>query len=609
MSDGSRAQPKQARLSAACGAPPLWTVGCAAAVAAALAASLSAFSAVSALRTSLVAAPRSGFCSRNLASSGLKPRSGSATCSRRTASRRASAVQGSHIRGAPLRRPGRPAVARPRQSRSHAIRVSAFARLKVHQQRRRVPHPRLVVTRGSLPRFVPDLRPRSGEQRGQGAHLFREVGGHDREPRAQTGEPRDLAVCDLVIVLRLRVRVGLVEQLLGDLCAPHRPQRPQLLQPRGGGACVGGREAEAQRGAFVRLQVEEPHDHAHPVSMQVSDSHTDHCFYCYYYYYYYDSLLLPPLRASLLPSKPQWGTRASARRQRSRVAGGAKGFRGPTRPPATSPRSRWREPPRPRRCRHCRRLAGAAAVSAEARHATAGATSEVCPCPAPQARAAAAVAPPYRPAPYVRSSLAQARGARATPHPPPYPPPNPPPYPPPHPPLRLRPMRRLPRPSPSPPTPMRRAALTTRRGDRHHSNRRPRTASPHLASAPQLLRRKARQAARRAARRVAARVQPAGNVAASAPGRASQRRPRRSAATHPLGSADRRRGTQQHAAAVPRLWPPTRNRVGPRSSSPVWRCTWLGTGLGSGSGLGSQQQFGVALYPVAGRHPQRVAER
>eukprot|EP00964_Phaeocystis_antarctica_P098028 scaffold64100_cov54-Phaeocystis_antarctica.AAC.3 len=70
-----------------------------AAAAAALAASLSAFSAASASRTSLVAAPRSGCCARSLASSGLKPRSGSATRSPRTASRRASDVQGSHMRG------------------------------------------------------------------------------------------------------------------------------------------------------------------------------------------------------------------------------------------------------------------------------------------------------------------------------------------------------------------------------------------------------------------------------------------------------------------------------------------------------------------------------
>ena len=56
------------------------------------------------------------------------------------------------------------------------------------------------------------MHPRGGEERGQRAHLPGEVGGHDREPRAQAGEPRDL-----VVVLRLRVRVGLVEQLLGRL--------------------------------------------------------------------------------------------------------------------------------------------------------------------------------------------------------------------------------------------------------------------------------------------------------------------------------------------------------------------------------------------------------
>eukprot|EP00964_Phaeocystis_antarctica_P003408 scaffold1832_cov32-Phaeocystis_antarctica.AAC.1 len=99
MSDGSRAQPKQAKLSATCDvAPPSSTAGGAVA---ALSASLSAFSAASASRTSLVAAPRSGCCSCSLASSGLKPRSGSATRSPRTASRRASAVQGSPMRGAP----------------------------------------------------------------------------------------------------------------------------------------------------------------------------------------------------------------------------------------------------------------------------------------------------------------------------------------------------------------------------------------------------------------------------------------------------------------------------------------------------------------------------
>eukprot|EP00964_Phaeocystis_antarctica_P014454 scaffold7958_cov45-Phaeocystis_antarctica.AAC.3 len=67
----------------------------------AAAVSLSAFSAFSATRTSLVAAPRSGCCARSLASSGLKPRSGSATRIPRMASRRAPEVQGSHMRGAP----------------------------------------------------------------------------------------------------------------------------------------------------------------------------------------------------------------------------------------------------------------------------------------------------------------------------------------------------------------------------------------------------------------------------------------------------------------------------------------------------------------------------
>eukprot|EP00964_Phaeocystis_antarctica_P067997 scaffold41205_cov62-Phaeocystis_antarctica.AAC.1 len=97
MSDGSRAQPMQARLSAAfAGAQPTSAAG--GAVSAAALASLSAFSAASASRTSLVAAPRSGCCARSLASSGLKPRSGSATRSPRTASSRASGVQGSHMR-------------------------------------------------------------------------------------------------------------------------------------------------------------------------------------------------------------------------------------------------------------------------------------------------------------------------------------------------------------------------------------------------------------------------------------------------------------------------------------------------------------------------------
>eukprot|EP00964_Phaeocystis_antarctica_P067729 scaffold40998_cov63-Phaeocystis_antarctica.AAC.3 len=102
MSDGSLAQPMQARLSATFeGATPLSAAGGAAA---ALAASPSAFSTVSASRTSLVAAPRSGCCCRSLASSGLKPRSGSATRTPRTASIRASGVHGSHMRGKGSRR-------------------------------------------------------------------------------------------------------------------------------------------------------------------------------------------------------------------------------------------------------------------------------------------------------------------------------------------------------------------------------------------------------------------------------------------------------------------------------------------------------------------------
>eukprot|EP00964_Phaeocystis_antarctica_P056374 scaffold33258_cov62-Phaeocystis_antarctica.AAC.8 len=100
MSDGSLRQPMQARLSAtgkgarpssAAGDAPLSSTAGGAA-AAAVAALLSAFSAASATRTSLVAAPKYGCCSRSLASSGLKPRSGSATRSPRTASSRASVI-------------------------------------------------------------------------------------------------------------------------------------------------------------------------------------------------------------------------------------------------------------------------------------------------------------------------------------------------------------------------------------------------------------------------------------------------------------------------------------------------------------------------------------
>eukprot|EP00964_Phaeocystis_antarctica_P096035 scaffold62411_cov59-Phaeocystis_antarctica.AAC.3 len=114
MSDGSRPQPTQARLSATFGGAPSssaaggasrpsaagGTPSSAAGWAAALAASLSsAFSAVSASRTSLVAAPRSGCCSRSLASSGLRPRSGSATCRPRTASTSACDIQPATARG------------------------------------------------------------------------------------------------------------------------------------------------------------------------------------------------------------------------------------------------------------------------------------------------------------------------------------------------------------------------------------------------------------------------------------------------------------------------------------------------------------------------------
>eukprot|EP00964_Phaeocystis_antarctica_P088256 scaffold56166_cov64-Phaeocystis_antarctica.AAC.4 len=110
----------QARLSATGkGAPRSTAAGGAAA---ALAASLSAFSTVNASRTSLVAAPRSGWCSRSLASSGFKPRSGSDTRKPRTASSRASGVQGSRMRGVPGQ--GQP-LARPSQP---VARLAKFGR-------------------------------------------------------------------------------------------------------------------------------------------------------------------------------------------------------------------------------------------------------------------------------------------------------------------------------------------------------------------------------------------------------------------------------------------------------------------------------------------------
>eukprot|EP00964_Phaeocystis_antarctica_P150821 scaffold118310_cov66-Phaeocystis_antarctica.AAC.7 len=94
MSDGSRAQPKQARLGASDAGkgvvPPSPVVG---GEAAASLGSLAAFSAFSASRTSLVFASRSGCCSRSLASSGLTPRLGSASHCPRTASRRPSAMR------------------------------------------------------------------------------------------------------------------------------------------------------------------------------------------------------------------------------------------------------------------------------------------------------------------------------------------------------------------------------------------------------------------------------------------------------------------------------------------------------------------------------------
>eukprot|EP00964_Phaeocystis_antarctica_P048751 scaffold28224_cov58-Phaeocystis_antarctica.AAC.4 len=122
----------QARLSATFeGAPPPSAAGGAAA--ATLAASLSAFSAASASRTSLVAAPRSGCCSRSLASSGLKPRSGSATRMPRTASSRASGVQGSHMRQLRRRRPhtGRTASPSLRGYSSNANRSLGLIRFRL----------------------------------------------------------------------------------------------------------------------------------------------------------------------------------------------------------------------------------------------------------------------------------------------------------------------------------------------------------------------------------------------------------------------------------------------------------------------------------------------
>eukprot|EP00964_Phaeocystis_antarctica_P006601 scaffold3576_cov69-Phaeocystis_antarctica.AAC.2 len=115
ISDGSLAQPKQARLTATPeGTPPSSAVAgttAAGGAAAASVASLSAFSASSASRTSLLPAPRPGCCSRSLASSGLGPSSGSASHSPRTASRRASDIgacllQRLHARGSYATAPG-----------------------------------------------------------------------------------------------------------------------------------------------------------------------------------------------------------------------------------------------------------------------------------------------------------------------------------------------------------------------------------------------------------------------------------------------------------------------------------------------------------------------
>eukprot|EP00964_Phaeocystis_antarctica_P021069 scaffold11657_cov58-Phaeocystis_antarctica.AAC.4 len=112
----------QARLSATFEGA-LISLAAGGAAAAASAASLSAFSAASASRTSLVAAPRSGCCTCSLASSGLKPRSGSATLSPRTASSRALGVQGSRMRGAPGQEQAPPAQqpAPPTVALSHGL--------------------------------------------------------------------------------------------------------------------------------------------------------------------------------------------------------------------------------------------------------------------------------------------------------------------------------------------------------------------------------------------------------------------------------------------------------------------------------------------------------
>eukprot|EP00964_Phaeocystis_antarctica_P142831 scaffold108179_cov66-Phaeocystis_antarctica.AAC.2 len=92
ISDGILAQPKQARLGASDASGGATLSSAAGGAAATSVPSPSAFSAVSASRTSLVPAPRSGCRCRSLASSGLGPRSGSASHSPRTASSRASVI-------------------------------------------------------------------------------------------------------------------------------------------------------------------------------------------------------------------------------------------------------------------------------------------------------------------------------------------------------------------------------------------------------------------------------------------------------------------------------------------------------------------------------------
>eukprot|EP00964_Phaeocystis_antarctica_P060602 scaffold36142_cov59-Phaeocystis_antarctica.AAC.2 len=136
ISDGSLAQPKQARLIAKFdGTQPSSVTGSASAVggasaaggaaAAASVASRSALSAASASRTSLLPAPRSGCCFRSLASSGLGPSSGSASHSPRTASRRPSAMRPRQREGRdPASSLGRKDGSKVRTEREHVKRTS-----------------------------------------------------------------------------------------------------------------------------------------------------------------------------------------------------------------------------------------------------------------------------------------------------------------------------------------------------------------------------------------------------------------------------------------------------------------------------------------------------